>query len=182
MKTFNEKDIITWSNRDKAVIGNKYYFANIVDEIYDRIRDNDICTLIEILDENVSAPFIEPLGNYDGFGCGSACILPVDKVIDEPEKKYRACETIKEFYELVSNSQCKVSDEECIYQLISDFIVHIRSKSTGREYYSRITNIAKDGSYYTLILEIGYSLLDLFNKFEIEIKGKWQPFGVLDDN
>lgn len=181
MKTFDEKDLITWANREKAVIGNEYYFADSMKTMLYRLNGNPFTRSLEYIDENdIRAPFY---CNERGCSFSYVCMLPVDAVKDvEPEKTYRACETIKEFYELVSNSQCKVSDEECIYQLISDFIVHIRSKSTGREYYSRITNIAKDGSYYTLILEIGYSLLDLFNKFEIEIKGKWQPFGVLDDN
>ena len=38
MKTFDEKDLITWSNREKAVIGNEYYFADCLDSMKGKIK------------------------------------------------------------------------------------------------------------------------------------------------
>ena len=36
MKTFNEEDLITWANRDKAVIGERYYFGDSIEDIQNR--------------------------------------------------------------------------------------------------------------------------------------------------
>lgn len=177
MKTFNESDLITWSNRDKAIIGDEYYFSDTIDVLNDKIKRNDTSPLASIKNGTIWHPFI------NNNGIAYTCILPINKVIEkEPEKKYRACMDIKDLYELVSNSKCKLSDEECIYQLIGDgYIIHIRNKKTEKEYYSKIANIAKDEENYILITYAGYSLLDLFNTFDIEINGEWQPFGILED-
>lgn len=180
MKTFDEKDLITWSNREKAEVSKEYYFADSLIGMKSCINNNyGIYTLDYIAEDAICKPFncsvLEGKFSY-------ACLLPIDKVIDEePEKKYRACKTIKELYELVNNTKCEFDEEECVYGLLDGYIIHIRNKSTGREYYSRIVNIAKDEENYILITYAGYSLLDLFNKFEIEIDGKWLPFGVEDN-
>lgn len=179
MKTFNKSDLITWVNREKANTYENYYFANSISDMQKYINnDKSIHMLIEIDDNCVQHPF--RADEYVRY----ACILPESKVIEkEPEKKYRACMDIKELYELVNNSNCKMSDEECIYQLIrDDYIIHIRNKNTGKEYYSKIASIIKDEEEYILFTAAGYSLLDLFNTFDIEINGEWQPFGVLDEN
>ena len=172
MKTFDEKDLITWSNRDKAVIGNEYYFADSLIGMKSCINNNcAMYTLDYIAEENICAPFHCDNLNY-------ACILPVDAV---KEEKYRPLKSIKKLYELLNNGEFDMDEVECIYQLI-DFTVHIKNKKTGKEYYSIITSVSKDidDTYKILIHSAGYSLLSLFNTFDVEINGKWQPFGVLE--
>ena len=38
MKTFNEKDLITWSNHDKAIIGKLFYFGYCLESIQSKIE------------------------------------------------------------------------------------------------------------------------------------------------
>lgn len=175
MKTFDEKDLITWSNRDKAIIGNEYYFADCLDDLRVSIKDKIPCALININKDNCAYTF------KNEYLTWYACILPVNKVIDEPEKKYRACKNIRELHNLVNDCKCKFGEDECIYKLIGGCIIHYRSKNTGREFYSLITSIIKHEDGYLVYLGIGYFLSELFDNFEIEINGKWQPFGVMED-
>ena len=38
MKIFDKKDLITWSNRNQAKIGNRYYFASKIDDLQIKIK------------------------------------------------------------------------------------------------------------------------------------------------
>lgn len=174
MKTFDEKDLITWVNREKAVIGNEYYFGDSLNTIKNSIKTGNKTRLDDIINNTFICTF------KNNCECYYSCILPVDAVKGH-EKTYRACKTVKDFYELVSNSQCKMDEEECIYRLISDFIVHFRNKNTGTEYYSSIRSISKfeDVGIKILLAQKYYlSFNDIFNNYEVEINDKWQPFGV----
>ena len=73
MKSFNEKDLITWYNRENAVIGNEYYFADDLDSMEWKIKKAEVGRLIGINDNEVATPF-ENSGNSYLY----ACILPVD--------------------------------------------------------------------------------------------------------
>lgn len=173
MNTFDKKDLITWANREKANAYENYYFADSISGMQKQINnDKSICMLIEINDDRVQMPFRSD--DYVSY----ACILPVDAVKGQ-KKKYRPCKTFKEMYELLNNGEFDMDENECIHQLI-DFTVHTKNKKTGKEYYSKIENIGKYKEYYILIACAGHSLLDLFNKFEIEVNGEWVPFGVLE--
>ena len=58
MKTFNESDLITWSNRNKAEIGKKYYFANTIKGLQSAVAKNRTSTLTRINDNDVGCPFL----------------------------------------------------------------------------------------------------------------------------
>lgn len=83
----------------------------------------------------------------------------------KPEKKYRAF-TLAEWI-----------DEHEIGE-----VIHYRSKSEGIE-----AHIMYMGTYHhknkgTIVLGVASYTLDcLFEEFEIEIDGKWLPFGVIDE-
>lgn len=111
---------------------------------------------------------------------------------NEPKKKknYRPCKTIKEFYEAVNNYGSDsfpnedFTDENFIYNLLGTDI-HFRSKSTYVEYYSTIVSICKKDSTGIRVLFRGKSYLSfeqIFTSYEIELEGKWKPFGVLDED
>lgn len=170
MKTFDEKDLITWSNREKAVIGNEYYFADDLDSVKGKIKKEEVGKLISINDNYVATTF-ENSGNSYLY----ACILPVDAV--KEEKKYRACRTIQELYELVTNFKSKMSEEECICDLIGTTI-HFKGKYQN-EFYTMITQIRIINDRHLIGLNgATFSFNELFNNFEIEINGEWKPFGV----
>ena len=90
--------------------------------------------------------------------------LPAEWV-KEPEKKYRP-------YSLT----------EWINQHEIGDVIHYRSKSEGIE-----AHIMYMGTYHhknkgTIVLGVASYTLDcLFEEFEIEVNGEWQPFGVLEE-
>ena len=178
MKTFNKEDLITWSNMEKAVIGNEYYFADDLDSMKGKIKKEEVGKLIGINDTEVATTF-KNSGNHYLY----ACILPVDKVIDEPKKKYRPCESLREFYRVVMNEvpTLNMVEDDIIYDLM-DSIIHIRDIKSGIEFHLNINGISTelDGTRNVLIGNTYLSFKDLFDNSEIEINGKWLPFGVID--
>ena len=182
MKTFDEKDLITWANRDKAKLCELYYFSNSVKGIQRSLEENSSALpLTNINDSDIANTFE---CQKDEYTLSYACLLPVNKVIDdEPEKKYRACKNFQELFKLVNDmndSSLTFSENECIYELISDCVLHLKSKQSGAEYHTAIRSICKNESIHILI-NSSLSFEDLFNEFEIEINGEWRPFGVLED-
>ena len=94
MKTFNESDLITWSNRENAILGNEYYFANNIADMWRHV-ENAIFRdkLVSINEDDFRGTFKSR--EEDDYAFDYACILPVDKVIEvEPEKTYRALKSI----------------------------------------------------------------------------------------
>ena len=178
MKTFNKEDLITWSNMEKAVIGNEYYFADDLDSMKGKIKKEEVGKLMGINNNEVATTF-KNSGNYYLY----ACILPVDKDIDAPKKKYRPCESLREFYRVVMNEipTLNMVEDDIIYDLM-DSIIHIRNTKSSIEFHLNINGISTDldGTRKILIGNSYLSFKDLFDNFEIEINGKWLPFGVID--
>lgn len=174
MKTFDKSDLITWYNRDKAEVGKRYYCADSLNELLHKINSNAFTNELTRIDEDdISTPFrVKRYGEFEAF----PCILPVDKVIEKEEKKFRPLKNVKEFYKLVFYTEGK-SEEDCIYELISDCILHLKSKQSGAEYYTAIRSICKNEDIQILI-NSSLTFEDLFDEFEIELNGKWVPFGI----
>lgn len=173
MKTFNEKDLITWSNRYDVKVGTEGYFAISITDLKDNIKAGKIYELEGISDKDAWC-FTDGTFRYGFF-------LPVDAVKDEVI--YRPCKTIQEFFDLLDLSSLdSKNDEDYIHYLI-DETIHIRSKSTGTEYYTSIRSISvdPDGCIKILITRRSYqSFEQIFNNFEIKIDGEWKPFGVIE--
>ena len=178
MKVFNKRDLLTWVNCDKAIVGNKYYFSNTVHGMQFRIRNNSIHTLIRVDESLIDTPFV--FENEVGE-CYSACALPVESVTEK--KTYRPCETIREFYELVFNTKSKADPEFYISELLG-VNIHFRNKENGIEYFTTISTITKDkNDCVRVFLPLkGYqSFKDFFEEYEIEVEGEFKPFGVIDE-
>ena len=98
----------------------------------------------------------------DGDGGDWKYFLPVEWV-KEPEKKYRAF-TLAEWIE-----NHKIGE-----------VLHYRSKSEGIEAHIMYMGTYQHKNKGTIVLGVASYTLDcLFEEFEIEIDGKWQPFGVI---
>ena len=95
--------------------------------------------------------------------------LPVEWVKEpekEPEKKYRSF-TLAEWIE-----QHEIGE-----------VIHYRSKSEGIEAHIMYMGTYHHKNRCTIVLGVASYTLDwLFEEFEIEIDGKWQPFGVIEDD
>ena len=180
MKTFDKRNLITWYNREKAVIGNEYYFGNCLYDIKNCIKEG-IYTVLTVIDNNCyNYPFHIKKDNSSGKVC-CACLLPVDAV--KKVKTYRPCRTVHELYDLIFNIKSKTDTELYINELLG-VNIHFRDKETGTEYFTTISTITKDINDYVkvVISPKGYlSFTDLFNKYEIEVEGEFKPFGVTDE-
>lgn len=184
MRTFDEKDLITWANREKAKIGEKYYFADSLSSLKVYVEDPSNQILDSISEDDLCAPFIHRNG-CQAFN--HACILPVDKVYEiKPEKRYRPFKNFKELFNLLNDmgdSRLTFSETDCIYDLISDQILHLRSKINNAEYYDRVVTVIIEESgpkIYTLHTKYA-NFSDLFEEYEIEIDGEWKPFGTPEE-
>ena len=182
MKAFDEKDLITWANRDKAVIGSQYYFANSLTGMQIHINNGTFKYELDSIDEdNLCTPF-----NYQEEECHIkySCILPIDAV--KEENKYRPCKTIQEFFELVTGNRSLQSDEQCSLYLVGCKL-HLRNKENNEELFSQILEIRKgifcSNEYLHVLIGYNgsYTFEDCFECFEIEINGEWVPCGVLED-
>ena len=176
MKTFNKKDLITWSNREKAVIGNEYYFDDTVFGLENSLNENSRHKLIRIDDNLIDRPFIYKKEIGD---CYFACILPVEAV--KENKSYRACRNVKELYELVFNTNSKADTEFYINELVGT-VIHFKQKGFDTTCYECISGIVvyNNGDIAVHIGGAQFELPELFKSYEIEINGEWKPFGVLE--
>lgn len=139
----------------KQFIGKECYFSNYlcnfnnIDSIAPRALLHNITE-----DKDASNPYYSCPGYF-------AYCLPCEWV-EQPEKKYRP-------YSLA----------EWIEQHEIGQIIHYRSKSEGIE-----AHIMYMGTYHhknkgTIVLGVASYTLDcLFEEYEIEMNGEWQPFGV----
>ena len=177
MKTFDEKDLITWSNRHKVKNNSRGYFANCINDLKDDIEHNKIRTLVAVSASYDRCFDCYSSNNSDVLSYGF--FLPKDAV--KKEKTYRACKNVKELYELVSNLKSKMSEKECIDELIGT-IIHFKQKGFDTTLYECITGIAVyiNGDIAVHIGGCNFELDELFKRYEIEINGEWVPFGVLE--
>ena len=148
----------------EGYVGKKCYISNE----YDFFRDLDF-TQQKILNgvEDCEAPF-----HYDSDRQAEFC-LPCDWV-KEPEKEYRP-------YTLA----------EWINQHEIGEVIHFRDKD-----YKQVCNVMYTGYVIDhgedvedirttgriMLINMGYLLQELFERYEICINGEWQPFGVIEND
>ena len=161
IKAITDIKSVTDGCHDWEFMTKKGYFANSIFDFkdlkrtcmygeYDGWREHNQCFLCEQAGDKA----------YFSYFLPEDSLLPEEK----PEKKYRP-------YTLT----------EWINQHEIGQIIHYRSKSEEVE-----AHIMYMGTYHhknkgTIVLGVASYTLDcLFEEFEIEINGEWQPFGVLD--
>lgn len=162
MKKFDIKDVFSWSNAEdaKQYIGKEGYFSNNFSALKIKVRNCDELTMLKNIDSYGICCFNTD-ENFEGFGL----FLPADKIkeIEEP-KKYRPFKSTDEFLKFYKVGQ----------------VVHLKNKNNNLEQLTSIVSVFIN-CYCCVCLGINNGALpfeDLFKKYEIEINGKWQPFGV----
>lgn len=171
---FDVKDIKSWSNRHDVHIGDKGYFSNYINQL-----QNDMYLLSSTVDgivDDTGFCFV-PKGYGDGF----AFFLPVDAVKeDKPkEKEYRPFKDLYEFYKFLVTSP--FAKENFCKEMLLRFPFTYREKSTPQcsslAIINRIDFDFADDPCLTCINNKDFK--NWFDNYEImNIKGKWQPFGV----
>ena len=138
-------------------IGKNGFFADAIN-CFENLSECQSGLLISVKDKKLHPFECDNQLHYTFF-------IPAEWV-KEPEKKYRPY-TLAEWVD-----QHEIGE-----------VIHYRSKSEGIE-----AHIMYMGTYHhknkgTIVLGVASYTLDcLFEEFEIEIDGKWLPFGVIEDD
>ena len=144
----------------KPFLNKEGYFSNNIENFC--LLDGCFKLFLSNVFKDLKSCFIDDKGRDWKF------FLPVEWVKEpekESEKKYRAF-TLTEWI-----NQHEIGE-----------VIHYRSKSEGVE-----AHIMYMGTYHhknkgTIVLGVASYTLDcLFEEFEIEVNGEWQPFGVLEE-
>ena len=164
MKTFDKKDIFSWSNCEEAkqYIGRQGHFADTMTQLRDSINKNEAYTLCRIF-KDVGNCFYTTENSYS---IGYDFFLPIDKVKEVEEKKYRP---FKHYLEFTLVTKKKVGD-----------VINIMRKDKSYSEILVITGKRTDNNNNTVLrLSRYFSLRELFEDYLWEDeKGYWQPFGV----
>lgn len=98
--------------------------------------------------------------------------LPVEWV-KEPEKKYRAftlAEWIDE-HEIGEVIHCRNEHKQEFHVMYTGYVIENGEDIQDNRTTGRI-----------MLINMGYLLQELFERYEICINGEWQPFGVIEDD
>lgn len=187
---FDIKDLKSWANRhDVGPLSVTGFFGNSLLEIDNEIRkynkgEKDHLHLLYQIGDNGCfcfgyATYFADTGAFSGTS-NFAFFLPLDAVKEDMPKekrlKWRPCKDIEELEDLLN----------CDVLAFVGRVLELKDKSTGATIIVGITGTEElpidSGSIYSIILGNGqvYSFADLFDKFEINVNDKWQPFGVKD--
>lgn len=92
---------------------------------------------------------------------------------EEPEKKYRPY-TLAEWvdqHEIGEVIHCRNEHKQEFHVMYTGYVI---------EHGEDIQDIRTTGRI--MLINMGYLLQELFERYEIEINGIWQPFGVIEDD
>jgi hypothetical protein len=169
MKKFDIKDVFSWSNAKdaKQYIGKACYFADSISTLKDKIDADSVHILEKIINNpetQINCIFHDQVSMF-GYGL----CLPADKVIDiEKTKKYRPFKSVYEFKKYLG------------FNFIVNLDIKIEEKITSERYELAIIGFFKNGLVLPIYCDL--TMEELFRKFNICIDGKWQPFGVLEND
>lgn len=171
-KNFDIADVFGPNDTEQAkgYIGKLGYFEDTLDELEDAIKSSEKTYKLDHIRSNRKYCF----SNI----CCYKYFFPLEKVKKteptEKKLKWRPCKDIEELEDLLN----------CDVLAFVGRVLELKDKSTGATIIVGITGTEElpidSGSIYSIILGNGqvYSFADLFDKFEINVNDKWQPFGV----
>ena len=152
----------------KGFIGKECYLSDGVAS-FANVDNLNKAVLIEVDDENIKPYTLENIR----WRYSSNFILPCEWV-KEPEKKYRAF-TLAEWidqHEIGEVIHCRNEHKQEFHVMYTGYVIDNGeediqdNRTTGR----------------IMLINMGYLLQELFERYEICIDGEWQPFGVIEDD
>lgn len=168
-KLFELRDVFCFANAEKAkeYIGKVCYFGSSLDDLAHSVEKNYNRYMLHSIDLYRDDAKVFTADTGVDFEVASFC-LPKTKVI-RLDAKYRPFKNLDEFADCL---------ETTVPNLVGK-ILHYKSKSTGKEYISMISDICLTNNRVRLN---GWSdsLENLFNDYELWNGEKWIPFGVLE--
>lgn len=160
-------DCIDAENEEvQSFIGKKGYFADHISE-FKNISD---------LTESVLKDITPDFPDYDVYDAGCThwqYFLPAEWVKPEdPEKKYRPF-TLAEWidqHEIGEVIHCRNEHKQEFHVMYTGYVI-----DNGED----IQDIRTTGRI--MLINMGYLLQELFERYEICVNGEWQPFGVMEE-
>ena len=167
MKEFDRKYIFSWANCEEAkqYIGKEGFIGNRLGEINENVKRGCTVTLQDVEDDTVDCFYFE-MGIFKD--CSAGLFLPLDKVKEVEEKKYRPFKNIDEFMNHL--------DLKC---LMNNYI-KVEDINTSEIYELMIV-----GAFVNRLVLPLYGALtmdQLFRKFKLKFNDQFVPFGVLDES
>ena len=166
MKTFDKKDVYSWSSAEEAktYIGKTGYFNNDFESIKRAIELGDPAVLDRV-DTN-SIWCFKALGVSLCFGL----FLPAEKVkeLEEP-KQYRSFKTIEEFFYIYHKNVGSL----ITYRIKANPLREVTTSIMGYIKEANIEDQLQLG-VATLKLSAWHEVMEIWNEDEEQ----WQPFGV----
>ena len=164
-------DVQTCLHYDDSYIGERGYFASDLSELSDLsgcLHD----TLAQIISDGAGDDIFRTAHDVDYDNWGSRFFVP-ERLLRPVEKKYRAF-TLAEWI-----NQHEIGE-----------VIHFRNKNYRQEFYAMYVGYVIDNGEdiqdirttgRIMLMTWAYCLGNLFEDYEIEMNGEWQPFGVLDE-
>lgn len=178
-------DVKTWANKDDVKVGDEGYFSNDICFL-EKIIERDFKRKIKHIDPFRGNCFVAEIDENEPSRCsaysGYSFFMPADKV---RKSMYRPIKTFEELFNFfVPNFEEEYfglgDGEYDTYkktELLLGLTIALKRKADNFIEVSFIQNILfldKD-----LCLN-GRLLKDLFKDYEIQMNGKWVPFGIKD--
>ena len=168
-KLFELRDVFCFANAEKAkeYIGKVCYFGSSLEDLAHSVEKNYNRYTLHSIDQDRPDAKVFTADTGVDFEVASFC-LPKEKVI-RPDAKYRPFKNLDELADYLETSVPNLAGK----------ILHYKSKETGKEYISMISDVSLSDSRVRLN---GWSnsLENLFNEYELWNGEKWVPFGVLE--
>ena len=161
-------DVQTCLHYDDSYIGERGYFASDLSEL----SDLSCClhdTLAQIISEGAGDDIFRTPHDVDYDNWGSRFFVP-DSLLKPIEKKYRPY-TLAEWV-----NQHEIGE-----------VIHFRNKNYKQEFIAMYIGYVIDNGEdiqdirttgRIMLINMGYLLQELFERYEICINGEWKPFGI----
>ena len=161
-------DVQTCLQYDESYIGEMGYFASNLCDLSD-LSNCSHDTLAQIILDGAGDDIFRTLHDVDYDNWGSRFFVP-ERLLKPVEKKYRAF-TLAEWidqHEIGEIIHCRNEHKQEFHVMYTGYVIDNGeediqdNRTTGR----------------IMLINMGYLLQELFERYEICINGEWMPFGI----
>ena len=178
---FDKNDVLTLLTKEHVKVGDKGYFGDSLKMLDTNVKNGEVHSLVKIYDEDRA---LFPFGSDHLESHRFALFLPADKVKNK-EPTYRPFNCLDELFnfffpEFIKDNFCDQTEKALFFlgkTLVLKNRYHDYIKVMTIKEVNFFNDCGGDGGSSNIELNC-FTLLDLFNNFEIKKDGKFVPFGV----